>query len=125
VISTRPERSTALALGVLGLFQAALAAGAPWGRAAYGGTHRGTLPVHLRALSGVASVSYCSGAILVLRGNGAPRARRRAFAALSVFMSVGVIANGLSRSPVERALWTPITAAAAVSSWRSRPPLPR
>jgi len=121
VISTRPERTTAAALTVLGVFQAALAAGTPWGRAAYGGARHGTLPGHLRAISGIASVAYCSGAVLVLTGRGTPRARRRAYTALSVFMSAGVMANGASRSPVERALWTPLTAVTAVSSWRSRP----
>lgn len=110
-----------MTLAGLSVFQAALAAGAPWGRAAYGGTHDGTLPGHLRAVSGVAAVAYGAGAALGLRGSGTPQARRRAYTALSAFMAVGVVLNAASRSPVERAIWTPVTAVAAVTSWRARP----
>lgn len=120
MVTTRPERATAAALVVIGGFQAALAAGAPWGRAAYGGAHGGTLPLHLRTISGVAAVTYGGGAALIVRGSGTPGSRSRAFTVLSVFMGVGVVANGASRSPVERALWTPVTAATAVLAWRSR-----
>lgn len=116
-----PERTTAAALAVVGAFQAALAAGAPWGAAAYGGSRRGVLPGRLRAASGASAAAYGTGAVLVLRGTGTPRGRRRAFTALSLLMGVGALVNGASRSPVERALWTPLTVVAAVSSWRSRP----
>lgn len=118
--TTRPERATAAALVVLGVFQTALAVGAPWGRAAYGGSRSGTLPNHLRVISGVAAVSYGTGVALILRGSGTPRVRARVFTALSVFMGFGVVANGASRSPVERAVWTPVTAATTVLAWRSR-----
>ncbi|RYB96046.1 hypothetical protein EUA06_00120 [Nocardioides glacieisoli] len=74
----------------------------------------------MRAASASASVAYCAGAVLVWRDPGSPQARRRAFTALSLFMAVGALVNGASRSPVERALWTPLSAATAVSSWRSR-----
>jgi hypothetical protein len=114
------EQATAAGLVVLGAFQVALAAGAPWGRAAYGGTNHGSLPGHLRAISGLAAVGYATGAVLVLRGAGSPQARGRAFTALSVFMGIGAVANGASRSPVERALWTPVTAATAAFALRSR-----
>ena len=117
---SRPERATAAALVAIGVFQIALAAGAPWGRAAYGGTRHGTLPNHLRAISGMAALGYGTGAVLVLRGSGSPRARTRAFTTLSVFLGVGALTNGASRSPVERAVWTPVTAATAVLAWRSR-----
>ena len=120
VITGRPEQATAAALVVLGVFQGALAAGAPWGRAAYGGTRSGTLPRHLRTISGLSAPIYGGGATLILCGSGTPRARARAFTALSVFMGLGVLANGASRSPVERALWTPVTAATTVLAWRSR-----
>jgi hypothetical protein len=118
--TSRPEQATAAALVALGAFQIALAVGAPWGRAAYGGTRHGTLPNHLRAISGAAALGYGTGAVLVLRGKGSPRARARAFTTLSVFMGIGAVANGASRSPVERALWTPVTAATTVLAWRSR-----
>lgn len=109
-----------MALFVVGAFQTALAAGAPWGRAAYGGSHHGVLPRHLRTTSGVAAVVYGGGAVLVLRGSGSPQARARSFTALSVLMCVGSVANGASRSPVERAIWTPVTLTTAWLAWRSR-----
>lgn len=120
-MSSRSEQATATSLTVIGLFQVALAAGAPWGQAAYGGAHRGTLPVRLRAVSAAAGVAYGTGAALVWSDVGSPRARRRGFTGLSMFMAVGALVNGASRSAVERTLWTPLTAATAVSCWRSRP----
>lgn len=118
--TSRPEQATAAALATVGAFQIALAAGVPWGRAAYGGAHRGTLPTHLRAISGVAAVGYGTGAALILAGSGSAQGRDRAFTALSLFLGIGALANGASRSPVERAVWTPVTAAATVLAWRSR-----
>ncbi|NYJ01729.1 hypothetical protein HNR19_002427 [Nocardioides thalensis] len=118
--ATRPELTTATVLAGLGIFQAALAAGAPWGRAAYGGTHDGTLPRHLRMISGAASVAYGTTAVLAVRGSGTPDVRRTAYTALSVFMGLGTLANAASRSPVERAIWTPVAATATVSAWRAR-----
>ena len=120
--TSRPERATAASLVTLGAFQTALAVGAPWGRAAYGGTHPGTLPTHLRVISGAAALGYCTGGVLVLRGSDSTQGRARAFTALSLFMAIGTLANGASRSPLERAVWTPVTAATTVSAWRSRTP---
>lgn len=117
---SRTERATAAALATVGAFQVALAAGAPWGRAAYGGTRPGTLPRHLRVASGVAAVGYGTGAVLIVRGAGSARVRARAYTTLSALMTVGTIVNGASPSPVERAVWTPVTAATTVLAWRSR-----
>ncbi|WP_107773669.1 hypothetical protein [Nocardioides sediminis] len=117
---TRTEQATAAALVTVGAFQVALAVGAPWGRAAYGGTRPGPLPSHLRVISGVAAVGYGTGAVLIVRGAGSAQARARAFTTLSVFMTIGTIANGASPSLVERAIWTPVTAATAVLAWRAR-----
>jgi lysylphosphatidylglycerol synthetase-like protein (DUF2156 family) len=118
--STRSERATAAALVSIGAFQAALAAGAPWGRAAYGGGHSGTLPQHLRTVSAFAAVIYGAGAALIVRGSGSTRLRTRGLTALSLFMGVGIVANGASRSRIERVIWTPITAITALLAWRSR-----
>ena len=117
---SRTERATAAALATVGAFQVALAAGAPWGRAAYGGSRPGTLPPRLRAASGVAAVASGTGALLIVRGAGSAEARARAFTALSVLMGVGTVANGASRSAVERAVWTPVAGATAVLAWHSR-----
>lgn len=121
VDTKRSEHGTAAALVVLSAFQAALAGGAPWGRAAYGGTRNGVLPRHLRVVSLFASTVYGIGAVGIIRGGGSARVRQRGFTGLSVFMSLGVLANGASRSSVERAIWTPFTAATAVLAWRARP----
>jgi hypothetical protein len=117
---SRTEQATAASLATVGAFQLALAVGAPWGRAAYGGTRPGTLPSHLRAISGVAAVGYGTGAVLIVRGAGSARVRTRAFTTLSALMTAGTIVNGASRSLVERAVWTPVTAATTVFAWRSR-----
>src|SRR5918997_1038494 len=57
-----PARRAGKVAGVLFLaiagFQAALAAGAPWGAAAYGGAHSGVLPESLRTSSSVAAAVY-------------------------------------------------------------------
>lgn len=102
--ANRPEVATGAALVGLGAFQSALALGAPWGRAAYGGSIHGTLPKRLRSVSGMAALGYSAGALVVLRGSGSPRARARGFTALSVLMAIGSVLNGASRSPVERAI---------------------
>jgi hypothetical protein len=115
-----PERATAASLVGLGAFQLALALGAPWGRAAYGGVRAGTLPTHLRVISGVAAGGYGTGALLVLRGTGSSRARARGFTAVSGFMALGAFANGASRSPLERAVWTPFAVTTSVLAWRAR-----
>lgn len=117
---SRAEQATAASLATVGAFQLALALGAPWGRAAYGGTRPGTLPSRLRAISGVAAVGYGTGAVLIVRGTGSARVRTRASTTLSASMTVGTIANGASPSLVERVVWTPVAAATAVVAWRSR-----
>lgn len=120
MIDSRAEQAVAGSLVAFAAFQLALASGAPWGRAAYGGTRSGTLPTHLRAVSGGSAIAYATGAALVLAGSGTDRSRGRAFTAISVLMGVGSLANGASRSPLERAIWTPVTVATSVLAWRAR-----
>lgn len=48
----------ATGLTTLGVFQAGLALGRPWGAASYGGAHSGVLPGHLRLSSAVAAPVY-------------------------------------------------------------------
>lgn len=107
-------------LAGLAAFQVALAAGAPWGRAAYGGTHPGALPARLRVTSGAAALAYGGAAVLTVRGSGSPEARSRAFTGLTGLMALGTLANGASRSPVERAVWTPFTIGLGALAWRAR-----
>ena len=73
-MTTTIERVAALtaAAGLAGivLFQLGLAAGAPFGRAAWGGTHPGVLPAQLRVASVVAALVWVAAALLVVRRAG-------------------------------------------------------
>ena len=117
------RRSTVVAAGGLGTFavlQSALAAGAPIGRAAYGGRHEGRLPTGLRATSAVAALGYAAGAVALLRDSKRPGVRRRVLTGLAFAMGAGTVANAVSPSPPER-VWSPVCAVVAIASWRSRP----
>lgn len=112
--------TTAVGLGGLGLFQLAVAAGAPWGRVCYGGAHPGALPARLRAVSAGASVIYTGLAYAVTSPRMPVRARRRLLTGIVGVMGVATIVNGISPSWPERAIWTPTSALLAVSAWRAR-----
>ncbi len=109
-------RGCAIAAAVLfvalAAFQVALAAGVPWGRAAWGGG-QAELGTGLRAASGVQAVLAGGVALVVLRRAGrrvwSPLPRRWLPAAgwvLAAAMALGTLLNALSRSPIERAVWT-------------------
>lgn len=120
-----PARHAAPATGVLlavqAAFQTCLAAGAPWGRFAYGGAHPRRLPENLRRVSGVAAPVYACSALAVATGVGSPLLRRAGLSGLAAFMAVGTVLNGISRSPGERLVWTPFCATTAVLAWAARP----
>lgn len=52
-------RITSGLLATVGVFQAGLAGGLPWGRASYGGAHHGVLPRRLRTLKRRGSGRVC------------------------------------------------------------------
>ena len=90
--------------GLASAFQVALAAGAPWGRLAWGGGHEGRLPTGLR----VASV----GSAIVLLGIAAVVVRRRRGRVVALRMVLGfsvvsAVVNAASPSVPERLVWTP------------------
>lgn len=105
----------AAATGFLAIatFQAAIAAGAPLGRAAWGGTHV-RLPPRLRAASAVAVVVWILAALVALaraRFDVSPipfTVSRWAIWILVVILPIGAVMNAASRSPWERFLWAPI-----------------
>ena len=101
-----------------GAFQAALAAGAPWGRLAWGGSREGRLPAGLRVGSAVSVGVYAALADQVRREQSLQR--RRILTVGATLMSLSVVANLASHSLVERVVWTPIATAMAVLSWRNR-----
>jgi hypothetical protein len=119
--SFRPlEHRVALALltGV-GAFQVALAAGAPWGAAAWAGQTPGVLPTSLRVASGVSVLIYGGLAALVATDRLGSTTRRRLLTGASLVIALGAVANLASQSPVER-LWAPVAATLAVVLWRVR-----
>ncbi len=124
----RPGRSAVAACALCGgvaAFQVALAAGAPWGAAAWGGTNPGVLPPGLRAASAGSAIAYALLAATAGSGLVPERARRRVLTGAAGLMVVGTALNLASPSGVERALWTPVAAALAVLLWRARTTAPR
>jgi amino acid permease len=105
----------AVGLVVVSLFQLALAAGAPWGEAAYGGGNPGVLPKVLRINSLVfglvlfpAVVVYVLDIGGVIDAEWLPGSRTFVIWVLVVFFAIGTLMNGISRSRIERVLWTPM-----------------
>ena len=119
---TTAGRAAATLIGATGLFQVALAAGAPWGSAAWGGQHPGTLPPRLRRASAVSGLALGSMAVLVAApGVLEPGVRRRVLRGATGYFALGAVMNAASRSAVERAVWTPVAAATAALLWRAAP----
>jgi hypothetical protein len=114
--ATRVRAAVVAAAGfmVLAAFQLALALGAPWGEAAYGGT-RTDLPTGLRTASAVATIVYILAALVVLRRGGyrvpliSVRIARIGTWVLVGLMAVGTIANFASAGEWERFGWGPFT----------------
>lgn len=112
---------TAAALSTAGLtgvaaFQAALAAGAPWGHLSWGGAGgAGVLPTQLRVASAASAGVWLGAAALVLSGQ--QRATRR----IAGLLVVGSAMNAASPSPAEARLWAPASLAlAAVTAAAAR-----
>ena len=101
------------------VFQLALAAGAPFGRLAWGGRHEGVLPAGLRIASAIAGlVVYPVVIAIVLSASGVidadlvPGQGDEVMWFLAAFFGVGAVANAVSRSPRER-WWAPVSLAVA------------
>jgi hypothetical protein len=102
-------------------FQAALALGAPWGEAAYGGGSAGVLPAGQRISSVVAVPVYLALAGVASGRIGSPTVRRRVLRGASVLLGAGALLNLASPSVVERMIWVPVSVVAAVSLWKAAP----
>ncbi|MEV0283732.1 hypothetical protein AB0H36_06360 [Kribbella sp. NPDC050820] len=105
----------AAAIGFAGLavFQLLLAAGAPYGEAAWGGNTEGRLPAGLRVGSAISVVVYAGAAAVVLRRAGfgirLPSVVARIGTwVLVVLLTLGALANFASQSPWERFLLGPV-----------------
>lgn len=112
-------RATAAGLGGLASFQLALATGAPWGRASYGGGHPGVLPAHLRAVSAGAAVLYAGVAWAVVSPRTPVPVRQRLLTGVTAVMCIATVVNGVSPSVPERAIWTPTAALLALLARRA------
>lgn len=103
----------AVGFGVLAIFQLAIALGAPFGRASWGGSHTAELPIELRVASGIAVGVYVFAALVILCRGGvvisplsAGVARWGAWIIVGL-TAVGSLMNFASPSDWERFLWGP------------------
>jgi hypothetical protein len=100
-------------------FQAALALGAPWGRAAWGGAHK-RLPNALRVASAFAAAFWVVAALLVLARAGFDWSPIPFSVAtwgtwlLFGMLLLGTVMNLASRSRLERLIQTPVAAVLAI-----------
>lgn len=107
--------AAAAGFAAVAVFQIALAAGAPLGRAAWGGTHAGQLPVGLRVGSAIAVGVWAFAAMIVLgRAGVTPTTFSPTFLLRGTWILVGVtligaLMNLASPSSWERYLWAPFT----------------
>ena len=123
-----PGRERRLALlvasgcGVVVAFELCLAAGAPWGAAAWGGADAGRLPTELRVASLLAAGFWTvAGLTALARGHVAASPipysfSRRAIWALTALLGAGAVMNAASSSPWERYGWAPFVAGLTVLS---------
>lgn len=108
----------AVLLGVVTAFQLALALGAPWGAAAWGGSYPGVLPGRLRLASGFVAVFFYPPITLLILDSGGVldigwNVGRLWLWVLAGVFALSALANVASRSKVER-LWAPVSLAIAV-----------
>lgn len=105
---------------VIAAFQLALAAGAPLGRASWGGAYEGRLPRNLRLASGVAVIIWLLAALIVLDRAGLGPLELPDWVAyagtwfFALLSAVGALVNFASSSPYERFGWGPLAAVLAV-----------
>ena len=108
-------------LTALGIFQLALALGAPLGRFAWGGQHR-VLPARLRVGSAVAIAIYALIVVIALDRIGAIDVFPDLFAMIAMwvvfaYFALGIVLNAASRSKSERVVMVPVTIVLAVLSF--------
>jgi hypothetical protein len=120
VVEMTAAYAATVILVILIAFQLALALGAPWGKAAYGGVWEGTLPRGIRINSLVFGVLlYPLVVLYVLDAGGVAefgflRAEGIVLWVLACFFVAGTVMNAISRSRIERMMWTAPTATLAI-----------
>ena len=116
--STAGKISAALLLVVVA-FQAALAAGAPWGAATQGGANVGVLPDMLRVGSVITLLAYAALAAVAGTSWTPANARRRILKISAIVMVFAMMLNIASPSFVERIIWVPVTVALVITLWQA------
>lgn len=113
IIARRAAIGAAVLYFLLVAFQLAIALGAPFGRAAFGGYVEQPGP-ELRVASAIAVVVWSMAALIILKRVGyrvwAPLPTRALPAAVWVLVGLAVFAilpNAITESPLERAIWLP------------------
>jgi hypothetical protein len=106
-------------LGLLVLFQLALAFGAPWGRFAWGGKHQSALPTGLRIASAASVIIYALLAVIALDRAGVIEVLPAGFSQVAMwvvfaYLALGIVMNAISRSKHERFTMTPVAIVLAV-----------
>jgi hypothetical protein len=103
----------AVGVGTLSIFQILLAAGAPFGHAAFGGEHR-VLPTTLRVASAISAMVFVLALYIVLARGGLLGSGRQASSVAHVgiwvlvaILGVSALANVASRSRWERRFMAP------------------
>jgi hypothetical protein len=100
-------------LGVIAVFQIALAVGAPWGAASWGGRHPGKLPTGYRIGSAIAGLFfYPAVAVFILDSAGVLGDETSSDGGAGLWVLVGLfglstVINFISPSKVER-IWAPV-----------------
>ncbi|GAA2337741.1 hypothetical protein [Dactylosporangium salmoneum] len=122
-MTTSASRPAALAATagclVMIAFQLSLAAGAPFGRAAWGGAHPGRLPADLRVSSAFAVVVWAVAALVLARRAGLTSVPPAGFARVATWVLgglvlLGALPNFASPSGWERYLWGPFAVLLAI-----------
>jgi hypothetical protein len=114
----------ATGFAVVVVFEVCLAAGAPWGSAAFGGADPGRLSNELRIASVFAAGFWALAALIALARGGvvaspiSSAVSRRAMWGLTILLAAGTVMNAASSSPWERYGWAPFTLGLTVLSWR-------
>lgn len=108
-------------LGLLAVFQLALAFGAPLGRFAWGGQHR-VLPARLRIGSAVSILIYALIDVIAWDRVGAVDVFPAPFSEIAMwvifgYFTLGILMNAVSRSKPERYMMVPVSVALSVLSF--------
>lgn len=120
----RPAQLLASGLGAVVVFELALAAGAPWGEAAFGGADPGRLSAELRITALFAAGFWLLACLTALARGGVAASpipyafSRRAIWGLTVLLAAGAVMNAASSSPWERFGMAPFIVVMTALSWR-------